>query len=801
MATVEESTTVKSPALEEVLRAQNENISDVESELMIVDEERKWDLYDESAVQKDRLTEDRPTFNKAVKLLKILVYLATFGIILACAVLSKATLLFMTSVIHEKNTFSPCNISGLERDQKYVVQLSKEERYSWMWCLLFVFFVPEILTFIRSARLCIFKKYQKPKLSSFILVFVVETLHIVGLTIMVFVVFPQINSIVALALTNAVCIVPSFLNVYASWNSQNTVQAWMNNILCLFVIVGQIIIVIWASMYGHEAISHEFDTNSHSATILMSCATVAAILISCAWWENFVNINSPHILQTFKNDIERSRNFIYIFISSWKIILLYFAVLICLSLSSNSDEVRIFLKTFPNCFKRHNLTLIWPNIDDTVIISDTLKPPKTLTFFNDHTEPYLPLIIAAIHMTASFLCYSCGKFVCKICIQGFSYALPVLLTVPVTMSFLNSACEHECGYKRLTKTYHYWNCPEDQSGFSIETRIFWILWLLSQVLITIHLWNPQNERMASTNKLFVNPLYCSALIDQSLALNRRRNEKVEPDGHARLDSNVSEMDGSDVPRIFACATMWHETPDEMEQLLKSIMRMDVHQCSQKTIQDGLVIRNPDYYEIETHIFFDDAFVVSDDDDDKMTINSFVKDFIAAVDTAASKVYSKKCQQPDPPIKVPTPYGGRLIWRLLGDNALVVHLKNKELIRHKKRWSQPVLISGEDRWLCTLLLQRGYRVEYSAASDAYTHCPETFGEFYTQRRRWAPSTMANIMDLLINYKKTIKCNDNISRLYIAYQVLLMIGTILGPGTIFLMLGGFLGEPQNGLLLSN
>ena len=27
--------------------------------------------------------------------------------------------------------------------------------------------------------------------------------------------------------------------------------------------------------------------------------------------------------------------------------------------------------------------------------------------------------------------------------------------------------------------------------------------------------------------------------------------------------------------------------------------------------------------------------------------------------------------------------------------------------------------GEDRWLCTLLLQRGWRVEYSAASDSYT----------------------------------------------------------------------------------
>jgi chitin synthase len=50
-------------------------------------------------------------------------------------------------------------------------------------------------------------------------------------------------------------------------------------------------------------------------------------------------------------------------------------------------------------------------------------------------------------------------------------------------------------------------------------------------------------------------------------------------------------------------------------------------------------------------------------------------------------------------------------------------------------------------LCTLLLQRGYRVEYSAASDAYTHCPEGFNEFFNQRRRWVPSTIANIFDLV------------------------------------------------------
>jgi chitin synthase len=96
--------------------------------------------------------------------------------------------------------------------------------------------------------------------------------------------------------------------------------------------------------------------------------------------------------------------------------------------------------------------------------------------------------------------------------------------------------------------------------------------------------------------------------------------------------------------------------------------------------------------------------------------------------------------------------------------------------------------GEDRWLCTLMLQQGWRIEYCAASDSFTHAPEAFGEFYTQRRRWAPSTMANILDLLGSSERTVKVNENISRLYILYQAMMMVGTILSPGTIFLMIVG-------------
>jgi chitin synthase len=71
------------------------------------------------------------------------------------------------------------------------------------------------------------------------------------------------------------------------------------------------------------------------------------------------------------------------------------------------------------------------------------------------------------------------------------------------------------------------------------------------------------------------------------------------------------------------------------------------------------------------------------------------------------------------------------------------------------------------------------------------------EFYNQRRRWMPSTIANIADLLGDYRNVIKNNDDISFPYIIYQIMNMVGTILGPGSIFLMLVGAFNVAFKGL----
>ena len=52
--------------------------------------------------------------------------------------------------------------------------------------------------------------------------------------------------------------------------------------------------------------------------------------------------------------------------------------------------------------------------------------------------------------------------------------------------------------------------------------------------------------------------------------------------------------------------------------------------------------------------------------------------------------------------------------IMDDNVMARYTTVANQAREHLQFDQ-----GEDRWLCTLLLQRGWRVEYSAASDSFT----------------------------------------------------------------------------------
>jgi hypothetical protein len=78
--------------------------------------------------------------------------------------------------------------------------------------------------------------------------------------------------------------------------------------------------------------------------------------------------------------------------------------------------------------------------------------------------------------------------------------------------------------------------------------------------------------------------------------------------------------------------------------------------------------------------------LSEDNDDEVVVNQFVRGLMDTVDIAASEVHNTECHIGSP-VKFSTPYGGRLVWTMPGKTKMIVHLKNKDKIRHKKRWSQ------------------------------------------------------------------------------------------------------------------
>lgn len=173
-----------------------------------VHETKGWDVFrDPPLKEASGSMANQACLNISVKILKVIAYIITFIVVLAGGVISKGCVLFMTSHIRKDRRIPYCN-KDLGRDKTFVTVLPDEERIAWMWAILIAFAVPEVGAWIRSARICFFKSWRVPQKDHFLFVFLMESLHTIGMALLMYVVLPEIDAVKGAMLTNCLCSVP-----------------------------------------------------------------------------------------------------------------------------------------------------------------------------------------------------------------------------------------------------------------------------------------------------------------------------------------------------------------------------------------------------------------------------------------------------------------------------------------------------------------------------------------------------------------------------------------------------------------
>ncbi|VDI08202.1 chitin synthase [Mytilus galloprovincialis] len=841
-----------------------------------------WDIFNN--IPREKKTKDVHE-RSSLRGIKLVVYGLLFLLVFCSLVVQKISLMLLVNYEKEESINNSVNgtVTKKEEDSDFL-----HARY---FLLVVAICIPYVLTVVVGFFRVLFGNIKSPTKKTMLVVLTIECMHSVGLGFLVFKVLGELHVAHGIMVLNTTCFVPSFFHLFTTRKStdgnfekksrkscKRFTDTSMDILACLTQI-SVIPLVVYFDMY-------KTDVSTEEIIYIIS----SFLLCSLSWWENFIpdgttkkntanNKNVEQFILSIKFDLQESRPFITAISSLFKI-----GVTISIGVLLPEPDL--------------NLVTAWEGLT----IDDIFK--------------FTPIILIT---TSSFVAYYMAYTACRLKLQVFSFSFACFLSTPAAVAIAMTDCEYN-----FLSTFNKdsLNCQEE--AFSQNT----------------HLLMNRRRQIKRIRKDFVNgaEVFRIAVDD-----NKTSFKKIPP-------------------MIYACATMWHENRQEMVQILKSLYRLDTDQFVRQKAVETYILQNEgeevitgefEYYEFEAHILFDDAYEL-DDNEEEMVPNKFVRLFTDVMQEAANAIHKKNVELRKPRI-IPSPYGAQLVFLLPGNNLMYVHLKDKNKIRHRKRWSQVMYMyyllgyrlgneckeriklylkedkfddhitwdtekkdgkfgksqifnflddevlyraentfilaldgdvdftpkavrllidrmvkneelgaacgrihpigkgpmvwyqkfeyavahwlqkstehvlgcvlcspgcfslfrgsalmddnvmrkytikpteashhlmydQGEDRWLCTLLLQQGYRVDYAAASDAYTYAPEGFGEFFNQRRRWMPSTIANVMDLLTDARNTVSINNNISWLYMIYQGALMLSTLIGPSTVVMMIAG-------------
>ncbi|XP_014845244.1 PREDICTED: uncharacterized protein LOC106919422 [Poecilia mexicana] len=385
-----------------------------------------------------------------------------------------------------------------------------------------------------------------------------EFLVSVGLAVLTIVAMPHLDIVTNVAILNGVAVLSAFLQAV----TQCTVKKM--NIFLLPSIMASVVMVVGYCLFVVLYILK--DSADVKTAIWVGLAVGGSILVSFNWWENYFRVicvkRKSIILKNLFEDLSKCQNMLHIMSSVLRIV-----VTACV------------LGAYVPLAK-----LDWDIV--------TSIPSR---------ETRIVAIIIGVQLISSALCHWFALAACKMHAVRRCFILPlylaslavmVLFIVPVILDYqdhqlslntteninFTSYCAEAVNVRNqslsgnlfphlvldVAQTLCFLDMSNTADIFLLAGAA--ISWWIGLVLATIHIWYFNIYRIQKTQDLFVRRLYEGAFIEQSLLLNTRFNIR------SRKNKKKLNKEDDTPALIYLCATMWHETYEEMMNIMISIFR-------------------------------------------------------------------------------------------------------------------------------------------------------------------------------------------------------------------------------------
>lgn len=259
-----------------------------------------------------------------------------------------------------------------------------------------------------------------------------------------------------------------------------------------------------------------------------------------------------------------------------------------------------------------------------------------------------------VHIVTSHFGYHAARMACAMSIQPVGFALPMTLVTPMTLAVVMSTCSSP---NDSTMPMFVVRCLGSDADKAMLIVIAAVLWISQNIIVARNAWNSKSPLLALDEMLFYQPSYNSILLEQYTLLNRR-----EPDGFHEV---VQEDPDDPSVRVYICSTVFRESPAEMKQLIISVLRVD------KSVRNVF----------EWHVWMDGGCNGNQLGQYAIQFIACLKEEIERLGDVDVKDWIESGQ------KMETPYGQRLEWLLPDGTPFALHLKDGQLVKRGKRWSQ------------------------------------------------------------------------------------------------------------------